>query len=290
MANWTGKSRGTVLGYQIVVFFLRTFGLGRTYSLLRLISFYYFLFARGPRRVIQDFYQHRLGKSKEEAKQLCRENFDLLAQSILDKMALSMGYGKEITYTQKGEEELVRLAKAGEGGFLFSAHLGNWDIAGSLLINLDIPVNVVMLQNEEKKLGEFLERIGSKPFFKIIPIKNDLSHLLQIYQAYKRKELVCINADRFLPGNKTIELPFLNGVAPFPEGPFELVNKLKAPYACVFAVKSGRFEYSFSSTPPKKSGEGVEAIAREYVREFEKKVRQYPEQWFNYYDFYQKHS
>lgn len=274
----------------MVVFSLRTFGLGRTYRLLRMISYYYYLFARTPRAAIVDFYRKQLGFSTREARRLCRDNFNLLAQSILDKMAMNIGYAKEITYTQDGEDQLVKLARSGEGGFLFSAHVGNWDIAGSLLQDLDVPVNVVMLENEKKQINAFLDRIGSKPHFTIIPIKDDLSHLLKIYEAYKKKELICINADRFLPGSKTVSLPFLNGVAAFPEGPFSIVNKLKANYTFVFAVKSGKFSYSFSATPPRKAGQGVLEIAGEYVKELEKKVKQFPGQWFNYYDFFQKPS
>ena len=286
MASWTGKSRGNALGYKIVVYFLRIFGLSRTYLLLRIISSYFYWFAGVPKRAILDFYTHRINLPLQQAKKVCKLNFYLLAQSILDKIALSMGYGKEIHYTQDGEDRLIRMAQSGEGGFLLSAHLGNWDIAGILLQNLEVPLNVVMYENENEKISSFLEKVGSRPNFNIIPIKEDMSHLMQIYERHKRKELICINADRFLPGAKTIALPFFNAEAHFPEGPFAMVNSLKAEYAFVFAVKSSKFGYKFSSTLPKKAGSGARSIAEEYVKELENKVRQNPEQWFNYYDFY----
>ncbi|MCE7056468.1 lipid A biosynthesis acyltransferase [Algoriphagus sp. AGSA1] len=290
MASWTGRSRGNVLGYKIVVYSLRVFGLSKTYFLLRAISYYYYLFAGEPKKHILRFYQDRLGFSRRKAKALCKENFYLLAQSILDKIALAMDLGKEIYYTQQGEDQLIRMAKSGQGGFVFSAHLGNWDIAGNLLQNLDVPLNVLMYENEEEKINGFLQRIGSKPNFNIIPIKEDMSHLVKIYKHYKQKELICINADRFLPGAKTITADFLNGTAHFPEGPFSIVNKLKAEYTFIFAVKSSKFGYKFSATKSQKADGQIHGIVTDYVSVLEEKVKQFPAQWFNYYDFFQNPS
>ena len=287
MAKWTGKSRGNVWGYRIVLWFLKIFGLGTSYFLVRLISLYYFLFDAKPREVILRFYQDHLGYSFSEARKLCRENFYFLAQSILDRLALNLKQAPEITYTESGQEQLIHLGRSGEGGILFSAHLGNWDIAGSLLQDLDLPVNVVMLANEQEKIQKFLDQIGSKPHFTIIPIQEDLSHLVQIYQALKRKELVCINADRFMAGSKLLKLPFLKGEADFPEGPFALAAKLKVKYSFVTTVKTGKFTYHFTATPPKIADGHPAAIAQEYVEELERNVKKYPTQWFNYYDFFQ---
>lgn len=290
MASWTGRSKGNVLGYKIVVGSLRIFGLSNTYILLRIISFYYYLFAEEPKQHILDFYQKHMGFSSRKSKALCKANFFLLAQSILDKIALAMELGSDIFYRQKGEDQLIRMAKSGQGGFVFSAHVGNWDIAGNLLQNLDVPLNVVMFENEEEKINGYLERIGSKPGFNIIPIKDDMSHLVKIYKHYKQKELICINADRFLPGSKTIVANFLNSKAHFPEGPFSIVNKLKAEYTFIFAVKHSKFGYEFSATKPCKAEGGIQEIVENYVIALEEKVKQYPEQWFNYYDFYQDPS
>lgn len=290
MASWTGRSRGNVFGYKIVVGSLRAFGLSNTYILLRVISFYYYIFAGEPKKHILDFYQNHMGFSTQKAKALCKANFFLLAQSILDKIALAMNLGGDIFYRQKGEDQLIRMAKSGQGGFVFSAHVGNWDIAGNLLQNLDVPINVVMFENEEAKINSYLERIGSKPSFNIIPIKDDMSHLVKIYKHYKQKELICINADRFLPGSKTIHADFLNDKAHFPEGPFSIANKLKAEYTFIFAVKHSKFGYEFSATKPRKADGEIHEIVKNYVVALEEKVKQYPEQWFNYYDFYQDPS
>lgn len=290
MASWTGKSRGNVLGYKIVVYSLRLFGLSNTYLLLRVISYYYYLFAGEPKKFILDFYQNHLGFTSKKAHQLCRNNFNLLAQSILDKIALAMKLGTQIHYKQTGEDQLIQMAKSGRGGFVFSAHVGNWDVAGNLLQNLDVPLNVVMYENEEENISEFLKKVGSKPNFNIISIKEDMSHLVKIYKHYKQNELICINADRFLPGAKTVKTTFLGSPVYLPEGPFSIANKLKADYTFIFAVKKSKFGYEFSATKPIQANGNLTEMVEAYAQSLEEKVKQFPDQWFNYYDFFQEPS
>ena len=173
-----------------------------------------------------------------------------------------------------------------KGGILFSAHVGNWAIAGNLLKGLDVNVNVLMVDNEHQKLKSFFKNQKGGPQFNVIAIKDDLSHLIAIYKAIKRGELVCINADRFLEGSKTIPVNFFDQLARFPEGPFAMPAKLKVQYSFVFAWKESKFGYKFSATPPKGSTGNPEVIAQAYASELEQLVRNYPRQWFNYYDFF----
>ncbi|MCT4622034.1 MAG: lysophospholipid acyltransferase family protein [Schleiferiaceae bacterium] len=227
-----------------------------------------------------------MGYSLPEARAYCRENFYLLAQNLLDRMAFALGLGQKIKYTQKGEQTLVDWAQKKEGGLLFSGHIGNWAIAGNLLKDLDVKVNVLMLDNEHERLKEFLKSQQRQPQFNVIPIKEDLSHLVEIYKAVKRGELVCINADRFIEGAKTIDVSFLNKTIKLPEGPFILAKKLKVKYTFVFAVKSGKFDYHFSSTPPVHATSDEKKIAQDFANELEVVVKEYPQQWFNYYDVF----
>lgn len=122
--------------------------------------------------------------------------------------------------------------------------------------------------------------------FNIIPIKNDLSHIILINNALSNNEFVAIHADRFLEGAKYIEMDFLGRKAKFPLGPFIIASKFNAPVSFVFAVKKGKYHYELSSTQPIDERLKQEKFAESYVYELEKKVKATPEQWFNYFDFY----
>lgn len=128
---------------------------------------------------------------------------------------------------------------------------------------------------------------------KIIVVKDDISHIYAINEAFKNNELVCMHADRFVEGNKSIVGNFLGEDALFPMGPFVLAATFKVPVSYVFAFKETKSHYHlFASDLRLYSGSSKSEVTRvvlqDFINETESKVKQYPEQWFNYYNFWQK--
>lgn len=286
MATWDGKTKGTLLGYRIFVFMVRRLGLTISYFFLKIVSFYYFLFATKNKAVLRKFYVHYMGYGVGTAKSLVRKNFYLLAQSILDKIAFSMGLQHKFTFSNEGEERLKALSQNKTGGVLVSAHFGNWDIAGQILEDTDTRVNVVMHDNEHEQIKAYLDKLGGDRFH-VIAQKSDMSHLFKIHQATKNGELICMHGDRYVDAENTIALDFLGSKAHFPLGPFKLISKLKVPYAFVFTVKTSARHYHFTSTVPTLPDQSVPELAASFAKVLEEKVKQNPEQWFNYHDFFQ---
>src|SRR5207249_2241560 len=116
---------------------------------------------------------------------------------------------------------------------------------------------------------------------------NDLSHVIKIKNALDQNELIAIHADRYTENAKTIELNFFNRKAKFPLGPFLIANKFNAPVAFVFALKENKFHYALSATKPITEKIDHVEFAQKFIEELENKVRMHPEQWFNYYNFYE---
>lgn len=288
MSRWDGKTKGSLLGYKIFLFFINVLGLGFTYGLLRIVTFYYYLFAQKPKQALSDFYQHTLLYSTPEAKKLIRENFYIFGQTLVDRAAFLLGKDKEFTHTFENEQYLLDIRDGGKGGILLSAHLGNWETAGNLLKGRITPtINVVMLDAEVENIKKYMELSTGGSRFRIIPIKNDLSHIISIRNALIANEFVAIHADRYLEGAKFIELDFLERKAKFPFGPFVIASKFDAPVTFVFAAKDGSRSYHLSASVPLTGRMKPEEIAKLYVAELERKVREYPEQWFNYFNFFQ---
>ena len=150
----------------------------------------------------------------------------------------------------------------------------------------DTKINVLMYQAEAEKLAAFFESVTGGVDFNIIPIKNDFSHIIKIHLALKRNEFICLHADRNMPGTKTMEMNFFGEKAKFPLGPFQLCSKFDAPVCYVFNVKTGKYFYTLSSTAPIEEKLSPEEYAKKYVTVFEEKCRKHPEQWFNFYNFW----
>ena len=85
---------------------------------------------------------------------------------------------------------------------------------------------------------------------------------------------------------------FLGAPARFPAGPFVLAATFKVPLSFVFAFKETDTHYHlYASTVKQYEGLSKEAVMKQLLQEFalemEEKARLYPEQWFNYYNFWQ---
>ena len=292
MSSWHGRSRGTKLGYRIFVWILKYFGVQSGYFLLRFVTFYYFLFSYSASRSLYFIYHRKLKFSRLDAIIKIYKNYYLLGQSIIDKVVLMSGIKNKFSFYFDGEEHLKTIAQMQRGGLLLSAHIGNWDIAGQLFNRLESVINIVLFDGEHQQIKQYLDGVTGKRSVNIIVIKNDLSHIYEITDAFKRNELVCMHADRFIEGNKTLTAGFMGDDARFPMGPFLLAAKFKVPVSFVFAVKETPVHYHFFASAIKNyDGLGKEAAMQEMLEDFAKsmetKLKQYPEQWFNYYHFWQ---
>ena len=288
MSNWDGKSKGTAFGYKIFIFAINIFGISSAYFILKIVAFYYYLFAQKNRQAILDFYTGALHIPLKQAKSLCRKNFFIFGQTLIDRFAFLLGKEAKFTQTFHNEKYLIEMNQGGKGGILLSAHLGNWETAGNLLKQrITSKINVVMLEAEEEKIQQLIQNTTGGSKFNIIAIKDDLSHIIKINNALNDNEFIAIHADRHMEGMRFLEMDFLGKKARFPLGPFIIASKFNAPVTFVFALKEGLFHYNLSATIPVQERLKPEEFARLYIEELEKRVKLNPEQWFNYFNFYQ---
>ncbi|HLK30150.1 MAG TPA: hypothetical protein VKT28_16330 [Puia sp.] len=292
MPSWQGKSKASPLGYRIFVSILKNFGVAPAYLLLRFVAFYYFLTSYKSSKEIFSLYHSRLGFSKISSLFKVYRNYFMFGQSLIDRVVVMAEIPNKFTFNFDGEENLHEMVAQKNGGMLLSAHTGNWEIAGHLLKRLNTKINIVMFDEEHEKIKQYLDSVKGEKTMQVITIKKNLSHIYEISDALKNNELVCMHADRFLEGNKTLSATFLGSEANFPLGPFLLAAQFKVPVSLTFAMKETISHYHFSATKPKAYNLSSKEIfmkdlLSDFVAEMEKKVKQYPEQWYNYYNFWE---
>lgn len=294
MPSWQGKSKGSPLGYRIFVWVLRNFGVMPAYVLLRTVVLHYLLFSYKSSKPIYHYFHKKLGFNVASSLFKLYGNYYSFGQSIIDKVVLMAGIRNKFTFNFDGEANLRKMVELKKGGLLLSCHIGNWEIAGNLLKRLNTKVHIVMFDGEHEKIKKIVNDVTGQRSVHIITIKNDLSHIYEISEAFKNNELVCIHADRFLEGNKTLTANFLGENARFPMGPFVLATTFKVPVSFVFAMKETRSHYHFFASNIREYGSmaGKASVMQEmlndFVAEMENKVKKYPLQWYNYYNFWKQ--
>lgn len=192
------------------------------------------------------------------------------------------------TSNSTGVDILWDFVERKKGAILISAHLGNWEIAGHFLHKLQIPINIVVFDGEHERIKAMLKDVMKEKKLKIIPIKDDFSHIIEINRALSDKEFICIHGDRFTDAevSKKKTFDFMGRPADFPVGPFRLVSRLKVPYCFVFALKSSKYNYDFFAFENESDSYSLDDIMQAYVEQLETMVKKYPKQWYNFYPFW----
>lgn len=293
--KWDGQSKGKVIGYKIFHFILNTFGLSPTYFVLRFVSFYYFLFSK-PNKYIREYFIQAHGYSKIKARLAVYKNNYLLGQTIIDKVCVMAGIKDLFTVTHANGDVLNKIADMGKGGILISAHIGNWEVAGQGLNRLDKPFNILMYSNEKEEVKQYMDGVMTKKKINIIAINEETkSHIIELHKAFTNNELVVMHGDRYREGSKTLTANFFGKPAQFPAGPFIMAAKFGVPLCIVFAVKTSNKTYRFSAKEPivvnrVRNEADLEKVCidmlQTYIAAVEELAREYPHQWFNYYDFW----
>ena len=296
MANWKGQTRGGAAGYRFFIFILKFLGIRFTYFFLNFVVTYFVLFSTKSRKPIFFYFHSILGYNRLKSLHYVFKNNYKLGQVLIDKVALLAGFSDKFAFDFEGEEYIRKMAANG-GGLLIGAHLGNWEIAGQLLERIDTKVHILMLEAEHEKIKAMLDKVMTRKSMNIIPIKDDFSYLFLIKEALQRGEIVAMHGDRFMEGSKTVTKTFLGRKAKFPEGPFYLSVKYKKPVIFVSAVKETNSHYHFYATKPYYDTNSsltkearISKLLDLYINELEKTLKSYPEQWFNYYYFWDQEA
>lgn len=298
---WEGKTGGGAIGQKGLVLFFRHVDVRIGYALLFFIVPFYMLFARRRCLSIYHYFRRQRGCGAWRSWKKTYVNHLIFGQTVLDKFAIFSGKSDRYQVTISGKAYFEAAVAAGKGIILAGAHVGNPEVAGYLLNTGNIPVSGIVFAKEAAAMQAFRRRTFGRQGVDLIPVEADLSHIFRIHQALQQKSIVTLPCDRVFTGNKNQSFPFLNGKAVFPLGAFYLAEHAQATILSFFVLKEGAFRYHMHIRPigtgevPQEAGdrrsqrdERAISLACSFVRILEELLDKYPEQWFNFYEFWQE--
>jgi lauroyl/myristoyl acyltransferase len=167
-----------------------------------------------------------------------------------------------------------------------TAHVGNWELAGRLLAARSARrTHVVVAPDEAPDLERWVRRNGDGVRF--VPRAHPQVGM-QLVGALRRGDAVALQGDRAIGGRGDVWIPFFGRLAPFPLGPFVLARAAGVPVAPAFCVLDRGHRYRVRVAAPMTVDRGEEeAAARAWVGLLEDVVREYPTQWFNFFDVWE---
>jgi len=239
-------------------------------------------------------YFRRMGfSSRWEVFVKTYKNHVFFAQAMVDRFALFFHLQHRYKVRISGNEAILELLRSEKGAILLGAHVGNMEMAGYFFDHHEKDFYGIVSDKEVKFLTQKRILALSKHKVKIIPVSQDMSHVFVLHHALEQGSFVTLHSDRTVLGNKTMELNFLGAPAHFPVGAFRLALQMNVPVLAIFMmrVKSKKYHIIIRNLSSMIPSEGtaiqrLEAIMVQYISILEEVLRQYPEQWYNYYDFW----
>ncbi|MBP5497299.1 MAG: lysophospholipid acyltransferase family protein [Bacteroidales bacterium] len=285
---WQGKTDGTSWMHNGLVSVMRVVPLRLMYGFVALFVVpFYFLFSNG-RRPMFHFFRNRLGYAPMKAFCWTYCNFRRFSQIILDRF--SMYAGRKFDFDIDNYHLYQDFAAAEPGFLILSAHVGSYESAGYTLVATKKRYNAIVFSGEAESVMRNRQKMFDETNIRMIPVKEDMSHIFLMNSALDNGESVSIPADRVVEGQRTVTCDFFGSPAEFPLGPFVLAAQRDVAVLTIHVMKEAVKKYHIFIEQIQGQGNTIREkaadIARQYVASIETVLRKYPEQWFNYYEFW----
>jgi predicted LPLAT superfamily acyltransferase len=256
----------------------------------------YFLARRGPeRRASRTFLTRALQRPANLAD--VARHFHSFAAITLDRVYLLKENLRRFDVECEGLDELRAMMARGRGVLLFGAHLGSFDALRALSAQKgDVPIRVIIDVEQNPSLSRLLNALNPNLAATIINARGDGAQTaLAIKEALDERALVTMLVDRARPGNRVTSANFLGTPASFPNEPWLLAAALQVPVVLCFGLYRGgnRYVLHFElfaehlNMPRQARETALQAILQRYADRLAHYVRRAPNNWFNFYDFWQ---
>jgi lauroyl/myristoyl acyltransferase len=190
-----------------------------------------------------------------------------------------------------GYENILDGRLPGKGVLLLTAHLGNWEVGGLMLARVKQPIHVVLVPDMFPGVERERRRLHERSGVREIRVDRSIVPTLAILRALGENAIVAMQGDRDFD-NTGVAVAFFGREAFFPRGPLRVAMASGATVLPAFIVRQpdGRYRAIVEEPLPIETGGDRDAALRvnveRYVALLERYVREYPEQWYCFYPFW----
>lgn len=290
------RERGSYLGMRILVLLYRYGGNLLLTPALYGVVLYFFLTRRATRRYSR-LYLQRATPGRAGLWPVWRHHL-AFGRALMARVRAWLGKlpREQVDFPQR--QTLWNMKKQGQGVIFLGAHFGNLDMCRTIVQPGDsYTLNIIVNTRHAQKFNRLLQQLNPDSHVNLVQVDQMTPQTAMMLRTkLDDGEAVVLLADRVPEGTESrhYTADFLGEDAHFPQGPFWLSTLLQAPVFFMTSVDTGR-GYQLVVEPlleqPQHVGrrqrtELALALFRRYAAQLEQLCRQYPLQWFNFYDFW----
>ena len=293
--QWQGHTGGGSFGQKALVIMLRIVPLRVIYGLLALVVPFYMLFAHKGYKAIYHYFRQHFGLSPIKAFGKTYKNHFIFGQVVIDRFAIFAGRKDDYRIEVENYDIFDALNRSAKGFVTVSAHIGNYEISGYMLQSDTKRLNALVYSSETEIVTENRTKLMGGNNIRLIPVRDDMSHIFEVSTALQNGDIISSVVDRINGSGKSLECHFLNGVADFPIGLFALAASFEVEVLAVFTLKVAANKYKTiirridtATETSLSKRQKIEKMTHSYISHIEDILHQYPEQWFNFYEFWKQ--
>lgn len=294
----SARERGGSFAIRFTVFLTTVFGRTITRFIAIFVTAYFTLTSGAARRGLRAFYT-RLEGAPPTWMRLYRHMLRFV-RCTLDAFFLVSGKVAGFRVTRTGNQYLEALRDQRKGAILLGAHHGSFYAMRVHGAEERMPVHALMYTKNARLLNDALAKLDPAGAARIVELdpEGGMDSMLKVKELLDQGALIAILADRIparSSADRTVRVPFLGATAAFPTGPFLLAATLKVPVYLTFGIARDPDGYDLYCEPfaeridlPRGDRKGaLERWVAKYAERLEHFVRKHPDNWFNFYDFWQ---
>jgi predicted LPLAT superfamily acyltransferase len=266
-----------------------------TRALLYPICLYYLVSSRPAGRAIEPYLTRALERPINWRD--LYSQYHCFASTFLDRVYLLTGQGRHFDNDIRGLDVLKERLARGQGCLLLGSHLGSFEIVRAIgLARRDVEIKILMYEQHTPMIRDLFRDLNSAVANSVI--QSGSSHtMLQVKECLDRGGVVGILADRLLKQDRATPCTFFGKPARFPSGTMWLASILQVPVMLFFGLYRGgnRYEVHFElfadevKIDRRHRDQEVQQWTQRYADRLEHYCRLAPDNWFNFYDFWEEH-
>nr|WP_170299797.1 lysophospholipid acyltransferase family protein [Desulfobacter hydrogenophilus] len=288
--------------YQVLIVLSRWFGLWIFTLVSRIIAAgYFFMFPRQA-AVSAKFYSSLFpGKGRLFHWQCAWRQYQNFTTVFMDRLRTP---GQDnIRSTSAGWQGFEDALDKGRGAIVLMSHMGNWDVAASLMAKKRKNLKLLLYMGAKAK--EQIESVQKQELndkgIRIVAVEPSGGSPLDVVEGIrflKSGGVVSLTGDKLWhPDQRSVSVPFLGKTARIPEFPHVFALVSKAPLFVFFTFRTGPGTYRFMLSDPirincpsrAERNRAVAESARAYAGMLEKTLREHPYEWYHFEPFLVDH-
>ncbi|QSQ12300.1 lysophospholipid acyltransferase family protein [Myxococcus landrumensis] len=240
------------------------------------------------RRVVMDNLEQGMPeKTDAERREIARGAYINMSRVVLESLPsgerLPPDWADQGVVGEEAWEALKARVATGKGALIVTAHFGNWELLGDMLIRWGVHIDALVRPLKgalNTRIAENRVRVGAGLIY-------PRGAIMEISSAVERGESPFMLLDQALPAKAAVFVPFFGRLASTTPACAVAAQRTGAPVFVVMGVRNGkpgaRFRLEVEGPiPPPAPGECEDPITEHTARitaALERCIRKYPHQW-----------